>query len=123
MVKSSIWYYIGTVWTIKGVICGSNFSRFLGSKCTVLLVPDTFSRLHRQDATRGAKKMLKVEPNMTHLTVHTVHIFLLEPRYLLLLLVGIHISYMTQPFLRYDTTLTVRYHSARWTENNSKCFG
>ena len=51
--------------------------------------------------------MLKVEPNMTLLTVQTVS--LLEPRYLLLLLVGIHISYMTQPFFRYDTTLTVRF--------------
>ena len=50
--------------------------------------------------------MLKIEPNMTHLTVQTVSIYLLEPRYLLLLLVGIHISYMTQPFFRYDTTLT-----------------
>ena len=43
---------------------------------------------------------------MTFLTVQTVHISLVEPRYLLLLLVGIHISYMTQPFFRYDTTLT-----------------
>ena len=42
---------------------------------------------------------------MTFLTVQAVHISLLEPRYLLLLLVGIHISYMTQPFFRYDTTL------------------
>ena len=67
----------------------------------MLLFACTYRMLHLEP-----QKLLQVELNMTLLTVQTVHISLLKARYLQLLLVGIHISYMTQPFFRYDTTLT-----------------